>query len=59
MFGKEVYALLDSGASITCVGNQAAQEFLDSEKEFKHLNEFVKTTGGRELRIVVLVQSED
>lgn len=58
LLGEDVFALLDSGASITCIGSQAAKNFIESGEKYHPLNECVKTAGGGEHRIVGYIEEE-
>lgn len=47
IFGKDWVGLLDTGASVSCLGSKAALEILDSDIDFKRIRSFVKTADGR------------
>lgn len=51
LFGKMYSGLVDSGATITCLGSETASELLNKEIKFKRLNELVQTASGSKYRI--------
>lgn len=52
LFNENYLGLLDSGASISCLGGIAATNFLDKNIRFKTLNEFVFTARGAKYKIL-------
>lgn len=47
LLGKNVIGLLDTGASVSCLGSQAALEFLSSNIPYKKLHTTVNTADGK------------
>lgn len=52
LFGKKISGLLDTGASISCLGSQAAKEFLESDENFKRIKSAVRTADGNAQEVV-------
>jgi hypothetical protein len=52
IFGEKFLALLDSGASISCLSGSAAKDFLNKNIPFTSINQYVKTAGGKKYKIV-------
>lgn len=52
LFGKRMLGLLDTGASITCIGSDAARNFLESGAPFKKLKSTVQTADGKGQNVV-------
>lgn len=50
--GKRIVGLLDSGASISCLGGDAAKKISDWELPFKPINTSVKTASGAEQKVM-------
>lgn len=46
LFGKKLLGLLDTGASLSCIGSDVAKIFLESGQTFKKLNTSIKTADG-------------
>ncbi|KNE88882.1 hypothetical protein PSTG_17672, partial [Puccinia striiformis f. sp. tritici PST-78] len=46
LFGKNVLGLLDTGASISCIGSKLASDFIFENNSFKKIHSVVKTADG-------------
>lgn len=57
IFGESVSGLLDTGASISCIGGSFAAKFLDSNHPYKKLNSKVHTADGKPQNIVGFVRT--
>lgn len=58
LLGKKFVGLLDTGASVSCLGSQAALEFLDSKVPFKKLGTTVKTADGKPQNVVGVLKTD-
>lgn len=58
LLGKSMMGLLDTGASVTCLGSQAAIDFLSSQTPYKKLNTKVNTADGKPQNIVGVFTTE-
>lgn len=58
LLGKNMIGLLDTGASISCLGSQAASDFLTSMVPYKALNMSVKTADGKSQRVLGILDTE-
>lgn len=56
LFGKKMLGLMDTGASVCCLGGKAAEEFLDSGRPYKNINSSVKTADGTSQNVVGFVK---
>lgn len=57
LFGEKVLGLLDTGASLSCIGSKFAKSYLDSGRPFKMLNSSVKTADGQSQKIYGCVET--
>ncbi|XP_059222537.1 uncharacterized protein K02A2.6-like [Stomoxys calcitrans] len=58
LLDRNVIGLLDTGASVTCLGAQAAIDFLGSQIPYKKLNTTVNTADGKPQRIAGVFTTE-
>lgn len=50
VFAMSLYGLLHSGASLSCLSDNAAKQFLSKNIPYKNVHNFVQATGGQLLR---------
>lgn len=58
IFGKTVSSLLDTGATVICLGSTLAKEFLNSDSDFKRMKSFVHTADGQGVCVLGKVETE-
>ena len=47
IFGRSISGLMDTGASISCIGGNFAQELAQTHSDFKPMHAFVRTADGK------------
>ncbi|KAH8274495.1 hypothetical protein KR026_010750, partial [Drosophila bipectinata] len=52
LFDRTVYGLLDSGASISCIGGDLAEEVMSNNTSYKPINVKAKTADGRSQQVI-------
>lgn len=57
LFDKKIKGLLDTGASVSCLGAQVATDFLQSGQKFKKIRLAVKTADGRSQNVEGIVEA--
>lgn len=56
LFGRKMLGLMDTGASLSCLGGKAAEEFLRSGKPFKRISSIVRTADGSSQEVVGFIK---
>lgn len=57
LFGETLVGLLDTGASVSCLGAQAAGNFLDSPRDFRKIKSIIRTADGKSQDVVGVVET--
>lgn len=58
LLNKKVIGLLDTGASVSCLGSQAAMDLLNSNEPFRKLNTSVRTADGKPQVVIGVLTTE-
>lgn len=58
LFGKSYCGLLDTGASVSCLGSEAAMELLTTNNLYKKISSFVKTADGKTQMVTGYINTE-
>lgn len=56
IFDRNMVGLLDTGASVSCLGSETARAFLDSDHKFKKIRSTVRTADGKKQDVVGVVE---
>lgn len=57
LFDQNMLGLLDTGASISCIGSEAAQNFLSSGARYRKLKSSVRTADGKPQKVIGYVET--
>lgn len=57
LFGENILGLLDTGASLSCIGSKVAKQYIESGRPYRKLNSVVKTADGRSQKIYGCVET--
>lgn len=58
LFGEKMLGLMDTGASLSCVGSRVAKDYIDACRPYKKLNSVVRTADGNSQDVVGYVDTK-
>lgn len=58
LFGNNISGLLDTGASVSCLGSRVAQELLDSNADIKKIRIFIRTADGKDQSVFGCIKTD-